>query len=212
MSDAERKIRAWTVPWALVWTRLFLGVFLLALNRYLSDREILWIYLAAFTTDYFDGVIARKIGTATPALRRADSAVDSIFHVCLGTITLLRQPGEFVRNRWMLGAFLATAAAWYALDAIRWKRLAGFHAYSAKLFSLGLMVWVIALYGGVETQRLLSMVLAIGVVSNCEGVAISLLLRVDRSDVAGVWKLVGGRTGWTQPAEAAAISIQKFPP
>ena len=36
---------------------------------------------AAFVSDVFDGVIARRLHVATPGLRRLDSAADSVFYL-----------------------------------------------------------------------------------------------------------------------------------
>jgi phosphatidylglycerophosphate synthase len=178
------------IPWSLVLLRLLLGPLLVIGNHYLSDHGILTIYLLAFLSDYFDGVSARRLGTATPRLRKADSTVDTIFHVFLGAVTIYRHAEELVRNQWMIAAYLVTLAAWYVIDAIRWRRPAGFHAYSAKLFSVGLMFWMIALYSGMPTGLMLSVIMAIGVLSNLDGLTISFLLRHDRTDVKGVWKLL----------------------
>jgi len=173
------------LPWVLVGMRFVLAPLLLALlaKGALPDGAVLAIYLLAFATDYLDGAIARKLGVATPALRHADGVADTVFHLALAWVTWCLH-AETVRSSTVpLGAFLATSAVWYLLDAIRWRRLAGFHAWSAKAFSVAIMVFVVALYGGLGTRFLLTIALSAGTLSNLEGIAISLALETDRADV-----------------------------
>ncbi|HZK82508.1 MAG TPA: CDP-alcohol phosphatidyltransferase family protein [Humisphaera sp.] len=179
-----RRLRiAATIPWLLVLVRLLLAPLIIVISHRASDRTILLLYLLGFATDYFDGVIARRLKTDTPLLRKSDGAVDTVFHLALAFITIQRHPEEFRKSLLALTIFIVSAATWYILDAIRWRRLAGFHSYSAKLFSIGLLVWMIALYGGHATGRILSVVLLVGVYANIEGILISLLLKQDRPDV-----------------------------
>ena len=146
----------------------------------LTDHAILWLYLVAFTTDYLDGWSARRLGIATPLLRMCDSTADTIFHLAVAVLILRRHPDELARNSIAIIAYLTTMLGWYLLDAIRWRRAAGFHAYSAKILAVALLVWILVLFGGWTTDHLLSFVLAWGIASNTEGIAISLILRRDR--------------------------------
>lgn len=41
---------------------------------------------AAFLSDVFEGVIARRLGIATPGLRRLDSAADTLFFVAVAIV------------------------------------------------------------------------------------------------------------------------------
>ncbi len=175
------------IPWLLLSVRLAFVPFMVVASRRLTDKTLLWLYVIAFVTDYLDGAAARYLGTATPLLRRADSAADTVFHLALAWLILLHHPQEFYQNAPALVIYLATAGLWYALDAVRWRRPAGFHAYSAKLFSCGLLVWMVVLLGGWHTGHLLSGILCFGATSNIEGICISLLLRHDSVDVPTVF-------------------------
>jgi CDP-diacylglycerol---glycerol-3-phosphate 3-phosphatidyltransferase len=159
----------------------------------LSDRAILALYVLAFATDYLDGTTARLLKTATPALRKADSFADVVFHLAAARLIFHRYPQELHSNLGPLCLFLATSAIWYTLDAVRWRRLAGFHAWSAKLFSIGLLVWVILLLGHHTTAGVLAFVLIFGAVSNIEGIMISLLLPDDCTDVSTVFHALAKR-------------------
>jgi len=175
------------IPWLLLSVRVLIVPCLLIGFNALSDRAILALYVIAFATDYLDGAIARLLKTATPTLRKADSIADVVFHLAVAGLIFRRHPRELHDNIGPLMFFLATTAIWYALDAVRWRRLSGFHAWSAKLFSIGLLVWVILLLGHHNAAGVLALVLVFGAVSNLEGIMISLLLPADGTDVATVF-------------------------
>jgi CDP-diacylglycerol--glycerol-3-phosphate 3-phosphatidyltransferase len=174
-----------SIPWLLVAIRAFLAPLLLvALEAdLLTDRWVLAAYAVAFVTDYFDGAIARRLGVATPRLRQADGAADTLFHLVLAWVTWRLHEGELRANGAALLVCLGSAALWYGLDAFRWRKPAGFHAWSAKLFSVAVLVWVVLLYGGYPTGCSLLVACTLGTVAHLEGIAISLTLRKHVPDV-----------------------------
>jgi CDP-diacylglycerol--glycerol-3-phosphate 3-phosphatidyltransferase len=152
----------------------------------LTDRMVLAIFIVAFVSDYFDGVVARALGVVTRALRQADSAVDTIFYLVLAGATWRLHPEVLGRHWAALAVCLATLGAWYLLDLLRWGAAAGFHAWSAKLFAAALGVWAVMLYGfGVDGPWLVT-ACVVGTISHIEGIAISLLLREHATDVPTV--------------------------
>ncbi|HXT32481.1 MAG TPA: CDP-alcohol phosphatidyltransferase family protein, partial [Vicinamibacterales bacterium] len=50
---------------------------------------------AAFLSDVFDGVIARRLGIATAGIRRADTLVDTFFYVAAGAALKVAVPAAF---------------------------------------------------------------------------------------------------------------------
>jgi CDP-diacylglycerol--glycerol-3-phosphate 3-phosphatidyltransferase len=153
----------------------------------LPDGAVLAACIAAFGADYFDGVIARRWGVATPALRKADSFSDTLFYLSLAYITWKLHGEELREHAFALALCLGSLAAWTLLDAFRWRRFAGFHSWSAKLFGLGLFVWTLLLYGGGASGAALTTACILGLVAHLEGIAISLLLRHDVTDVPTFW-------------------------
>ena len=77
------------LPWLLVAARAAATVVLaVALaTGVLGDRLVLWMFVVAFVSDYFDGVVARALNVVTRRLRQADSLVDTIFYVVLAVVT-----------------------------------------------------------------------------------------------------------------------------
>jgi CDP-diacylglycerol--glycerol-3-phosphate 3-phosphatidyltransferase len=178
------------IPWMLLSVRVVFAPILIQPFWRISDHLALGIYLLAFVTDYLDGMVARAFGTATPALRKADSAADTLFHLALFWFICRHHPDEIRRDWTAIAMYLLSAAVWYTLDAIRWHRLAGFHAYSAKLFSVLLLLWIVQLLRGGKTGPLLAIALVTGTLSNIECAVISLRLDKDQSDVSSIFKLM----------------------
>jgi CDP-diacylglycerol--glycerol-3-phosphate 3-phosphatidyltransferase len=194
------------LPWLLVAARAGATVVLavgLATGG-LSDRLVFTLFIIAFVSDYFDGVVARALGVVTPALRQSDSAVDTVFYLVLAGATWKLHREVLGRHVAALAICLATLGAWYLLDLFRWRAVAGFHAWSAKLFAAALGVWAVMLYGfGVDGPWLV-VAAAAGTLSHLEGIAISLALRQHATDVPTVLHALRLRAG-------AAVAAQPLP-
>jgi CDP-diacylglycerol--glycerol-3-phosphate 3-phosphatidyltransferase len=196
------------IPWSLVLLRPVLAVAMLTalLAGRLPDGAVLAACIAAFGADYFDGVLARRWGVATPALRKADSFSDTLFYLSLACITWKLHAEELREHSFALALCLGSLAAWTLLDLFRWRRFAGFHSWSAKLFGLGLFVWTVLLYGGGGASvAALTTACVLGLVAHLEGIAISLLLRHDVTDVPTFWH------AWRMRREAAGASVRANP-
>lgn len=167
----------------------------------LGDRLVLALVLVAFASDYFDGVIARALGVATRALRQADSAVDTCFYLALAGATWQLHGEVLARHVPALAACLGTLGAWYVLDLVRWHAVAGFHAWSAKLFAATLGLWAVMLYGfRVDGPWLVAACVA-GTVSHLEGMATSLVLRRHVTDVPTLLHALRLRAGTARATE-----------
>lgn len=176
------------VPWLLVGARAAATVILaVALaTGVLGDRLVFWLFVVAFVSDYFDGVVARALKVVTRRLRQADSLVDTVFYVVLAAATWTLHPEVLRRHATALAVCLGTLAAWYLLDAIRWRAVAGFHSWSAKVFAATLGLWAVAQYGFGAGSPWLVVACAAGTLSHLEGIAISLVLRRHVADVPTV--------------------------
>lgn len=81
------------IPVSLIALRAILGpLALVAAWLHVPAFVLILILLVGFTSDVFDGIIARRLHVATAGLRRADSLVDTLFFVCLIAAAWLRYP------------------------------------------------------------------------------------------------------------------------
>jgi phosphatidylglycerophosphate synthase len=139
--------------------------------------------LAAFLSDVFDGILARRLGVATPSLRRLDSAVDTLFY-----LSALFCMWHFHRQALLsrVGALLALAvleALRYLFDWLKFRREASYHMWSSKLWGLALFVAFFSLLALGSDNVTISIAIYVGILADLEGLAISWLLDTWQADV-----------------------------
>ena len=142
--------------------------------------------VAALTSDYFDGVVARRLGVATAGLRRFDSIADTIFYVAVLYAVWRLERDALLNYAGLLASLLALEVIRVLFDRIKFGQFAAYHMWSAKLWGLVLAVATIALLGYGYSGLLLPAALILGIVSDLEGLGISLLLKEARHDVPTV--------------------------
>ncbi len=147
------------------------------------------ILVIALLSDIFDGVIARRLGIATPALRTYDSLTDVTFYAAVLVATCVLH-GHAVANAAMpLAFFLATELACNVVSLVRFGAMPATHSYAAK--GLGLVFFsgfALILGWGLTTPWFLIMMLA-GVAVNAEILLILVLARTRPVDVKSVFHL-----------------------
>ncbi len=171
-------------PYLLTYIRAVLGPLLLGVAYFSPNRAVFAVCLvAAFVSDIFDGIIARRLGIATSALRRLDSLADSIFYLCALVVVWLVHPQVLWDNRAMLIALLLLETARYVFDLWKFGREASYHMWSSKLWGIALFAafYAVLVVGG---GRILAKVaIGLGIVADIEGLLISYTLQTWRHDV-----------------------------
>lgn len=143
--------------------------------------------ITAFVTDYFDGVVARRLGVATAAVRRYDSAADIIFYVAAFAAVWLVYP-EVVQQHWLGLALVAgLEAVRITTDYMKFRREASYHMLSAKAWNITLFVALTGLMGFGVSGWLFQLPIIVGILANLEGLAASLLLPEWTHDVPTVF-------------------------
>jgi phosphatidylglycerophosphate synthase len=141
----------------------------------------------AFLSDVFDGIIARRLGIATPTLRRLDSVADSLFYVA-ATFAVWRLHPSAITTRAVPLIVLATLELGrYALDLLKFKREASYHMWSSKAWGIALFVGFLSLLAFGVDGPLVDAAVFVGIVSDVEGLAISLTIRTWQSDVPSIF-------------------------
>ena len=167
------------IPWSLVIFRFLLGpvIAMLALR---TETPGIWLgvlFLAGPVSDIFDGVLARRFGTATPKLRIADTVVDIAFYIfVLIAVGMVNWPA--IRGSiWLIAAVITLECARLVVDLAKFGCIASYHTYTAKIWGMLLMVAVGVLLCFRSGVWLLTVALIWGIVSELEGLAFSLILR-----------------------------------
>lgn len=155
---------AWPAPWAF-------GVCL----------------VAAFVSDVFDGIVARRLGVATPSLRRLDSVADTIFYVAALFAAWHLHAAVIREHAFALLLLLLLEAVRYVFELRKFGKEASYHMWSSKLWGVALFAGFFALLVFGEARVAVPAAIWIGIVADVEGLAISATLREWRTDVPTIW-------------------------
>ncbi|MEJ2366889.1 MAG: CDP-alcohol phosphatidyltransferase family protein [Acidobacteriota bacterium] len=185
------------IPHILLLTRLVLGPVLLALGLARGPGWVLFAILVLATlTDAFDGILARRVGTATPWLRRADSFVDMVFYIFAGILVVFRYP-QALRSYWPGIAAVVLLEIVHALfDHVKFGRQAAYHMWSAKIWGLALLFGFSEVFLTGRAGVLFAVAVAAGMVTDTEGLVASFILPEWRHDVPSIVHAVRIRRAW----------------
>lgn len=139
--------------------------------------------LVAFLSDVFDGKIARRLGIATPFLRRLDSIADSVFYVAATYCVWLLHPDVILGHATSLLLLLGLELGRYVFDFLKFKKEASYHLWSSKLWGLALFVAFFSVLVFSNAGVAVSCAIYLGLLADTEGLMISLVLPRWKNDV-----------------------------
>jgi CDP-diacylglycerol--glycerol-3-phosphate 3-phosphatidyltransferase len=152
-----------------------------------------WIYLPilviATLSDIYDGILARRLGVATPALRRYDSVADLIFYLFILLVAWKLNHLLLLQNWPWLAAILASEAAVILFCFAKFGKYPSAHSYLAKCFGLSLLAALIALLVFNAGSWAIISLATVAVLANAEILAIHALMTEAPVDVKSVFKL-----------------------
>lgn len=186
------------VPWLLILFRLVLGPCLLA-SVYLHPLPG-YVYalavIAALVSDFFDGVLARRAGTATTTLRLWDSWADLSFWLWAAATLWVLHPD--VVGAYQYGV-IAVLVLEFVPDMIYWARFRQqgcSHSYHSKLWGVTLVVAFTYVFMTGTGGWPFALTVWLGISSQLERVLIACLLPARICDIPTVyhaWQLRRGR-------------------
>lgn len=178
------------LPMALTTLRLLLGPVALACALTNVSR---WIYLpilvAGTLSDIFDGILARRLGVATTALRRFDSITDVIYYLfILGAAWILCR-NVVVQNWILLVLILASEAIAIIISYVKFGKYPATHSWLAKFYGLCLLGGLIALLVFNGGNWVIITLALVALTANAEIVIIHLLMDKPPVDVKSVFRM-----------------------
>ena len=175
------------LPFALTTLRLLLGPIALACALAGVTRFVyLPILIAGTLSDIFDGILARKFGVATPALRRYDSITDIIYYLfILAAAWLLCKP-VIAGNLWLIALMLLSEAACISICLFRFGKFPATHSFLAKFYGLCLLAAFIALLTFNAGSWVIIALAIVALVTNSEIIAMHLIAKSPPVDVPGI--------------------------
>jgi CDP-diacylglycerol--glycerol-3-phosphate 3-phosphatidyltransferase len=139
--------------------------------------------VAALLSDIYDGKIARRLGIATPGLRRLDSIADSLFYIA-ATVCVWTLHREVITNNLApLLCLLALELGRYAFDFLKFGKEASYHMWSSKLWGLFLFLAFFSVLVLAETGLPVLLAIYWGLFADMEGLLISVILPEWKNDV-----------------------------
>jgi CDP-diacylglycerol--glycerol-3-phosphate 3-phosphatidyltransferase len=170
--------------------RLLLGpVALLCAFSNVPRLVYLPILITATVSDIFDGILARKFGVATPALRRYDSITDIIYHLFIFVAVWILCRPAVVANLWLIALMLLSEAGCILICLIRFGKFPATHSYLAKFYCLCLLACLIALLVFNAGSWAIVTVAVVALVANSEIIAIHLVMDFPPVDVPSIFAL-----------------------
>lgn len=152
-----------------------------------------WIYLpilvAGTLSDIFDGILARRYGVATPALRRYDSITDVIYYLFVLAALGISRPAVFERNWRLIGLILASEAAVMLVGHLKFHKHPATHSWLAKFYGLCLLGGLIALLVFQAGDWAVIALTAVALLANSEIIAMHLLADEAPVDVKSIFHL-----------------------
>jgi phosphatidylglycerophosphate synthase len=172
----------------------------LVISRFLAAPLLLWdawdgktsvwfpvIYIWAFLSDIFDGIIARKLGVSTAQLRQADSWADVCLYLGVAASVWLTHRDLIIALQIPLLAVISTQLLWWIVNLAKYGKPASYHTYSAKLWGISLFVATIAIFSSNQAEIALWCAIVIGIVHTVEEIAITFILPTWQHDVLSIF-------------------------
>jgi len=141
------------------------------------------VVFVAFVSDYFDGVIARRLGIASAELRHFDSRADLVFYGTAAWAVWRLHP-DVVRSV-AIPALVVVGldVVRHIFDFAKFGRDVAYHAWSSKVWGLSLAVALVLLMGFGVSQPFVGITVILGLIAQIEGLLISVALPVWTHDV-----------------------------
>ena len=152
-----------------------------------------WIFLpllvAGTLSDIFDGILARRYGVATPALRRYDSFTDVIYYLFILAALWVLCQAVVMRNLWAIVLILLMEAAVMIVCYVKFRKYPATHSWLAKFYGLCLLFCLIGLLAFNAGDWAVIFLAVVAVATNGEIIAMHLISPVAPVDVKSIFKL-----------------------
>ncbi|MBD2523514.1 CDP-alcohol phosphatidyltransferase family protein [Nostoc sp. FACHB-133] len=176
------------IPTGLVLFRFLISPFLLL--DALDGKTSIWFivgFVAAFLSDIFDGIIARRLGVSTAQLRQADSWADVCLFSCIFISAWIVHQDILVTYSVPLLMIVFAQLLWWVVNLVKYGKPASYHTYSAKFWGITLFIAIIALFGFDYAGVALWLTCIAGTIHSVEEIAMTLILPVWTHDVLSIF-------------------------
>jgi CDP-diacylglycerol---glycerol-3-phosphate 3-phosphatidyltransferase len=178
------------LPFALTTLRLLFGpVALLCALTNLPRWVYLPILVAGTLSDIYDGILARRFGVATPALRRYDSVTDVIYYLFILAVAFLLCQSVITRHWLLIVLILLSETGCILISYFRFGKYPATHSYLAKFYGLCLLAALSALLVFNAGSWAVIALTVVALTANLEIIAIHLRASGPPVDVRSIFSL-----------------------
>lgn len=172
------------IPFGLTMLRACLAPVMVLLALHFPYRFAFGAALvAAFLSDVFDGIIARRLDVATPAIRRLDSFADTLYYLCTGFAAWHLYPLVITQHLLALVILGFLEVTRYVLDLTKFGREASYHMWSSKVWGIALFAGLFSLLALGSEGIAVAAAIYVGIIADVEGIVISIILTEWKNDV-----------------------------
>jgi CDP-diacylglycerol--glycerol-3-phosphate 3-phosphatidyltransferase len=173
------------IPWGLIALRAFLPlpIWLVAHFNAPGYLASICVVIAALS-DVYDGVIARKTGSSTPALRRTDSLVDLFFMVSTITLFIVYHSPVSITVLSAIALMFMMSITGHAIALIRFKHNAAVHSELLKVYAVFVYVGFFFAWISGSLSPWIFIALAMGIVAEAERHWILIRSKTEPIDVS----------------------------
>ena len=180
----ESRIAKERIPWLMAGARAVLGpMMILGERARWNGVTLAALIVAALLSDIFDGVLARKWKCDTAGVRLFDSMADIVFYAGCAVALWMRHPSVVRSFALPIAAVVGLELLCLAVAFVKFGKLPSYHSYLAKTWGLVLASALVAAFVTKHPSVWIVAALVLGVLSNVEGLAMSLIMPVWRRDV-----------------------------
>jgi phosphatidylglycerophosphate synthase len=141
------------------------------------------VVLAAFASDVLDGIVARRMGVATPRLRHADTVVDTVFYAAAAVALWIAVPAAFAGVGWSVSLLIVLHVSRATFELAKFGRLSAYHMWSSKALGIVIVFTMTSVFLTGRPTGLVAPALWMGMINELEGFAVSAVLSVWAADV-----------------------------
>jgi CDP-diacylglycerol--glycerol-3-phosphate 3-phosphatidyltransferase len=179
------------LPFALTTLRLLLGPIAMACALANFPR---WVYLPLLVTgtlsDIYDGILARRYGVATPALRRYDSITDVIYYLFILAAAFVLCKTVITQNWLLIALILLSEATVILVCYVRFGTYPATHSCMAKFYGLCLLATLTSLLVFNAGSWTIIALTIVALTANLEIIAIHFLVNTPPVDVRSIFALL----------------------
>jgi CDP-diacylglycerol--glycerol-3-phosphate 3-phosphatidyltransferase len=187
------------IPYSLIIFRLLLApaILLWTWQTHQSGWFPVSCLWAAMISDIFDGIIARKLGVATNALRKWDANVDIVFWLAAGVCVWMLN-GQLLKDHlyFILLLFVLEPVS-DLINFIKFRKSGCAHNWLSKTWGILLLLTFTFLLAGSAPLWLFRTCLIVGLISQIDRIIISSLLPGPECDIPSCYHAWLRRKGKT---------------